>query len=68
MLQDLELMRAMGFRGDYSLEGIGSRRDRIRLLGNGVAPPVMEAVVTALTEGAALSRSSRAGAQGGVAP
>lgn len=49
MLQVPELMRAMGFSGDYSLDGIGRRRDRIRLLGNGVAPPVMEAVVRALT-------------------
>ena len=49
MLQVPELMRAMGFSGDYSLEGVGRRRDRIRLLGNGVAPPVMEAIVRALT-------------------
>jgi DNA (cytosine-5)-methyltransferase 1 len=49
MLQVPELMRAMGFSGDYSLDGVGRRRDRIRLLGNGVAPPVMEAIVRALT-------------------
>ncbi len=49
MLQVPELMRAMGFSDGYDLNDIGSRRDRIRLLGNGVAPPVMEAIVRALT-------------------
>lgn len=49
MLQVPELMRAMGFRGGYTLDGIGQRRDRIRLLGNGVAPPVMTAIVESLT-------------------
>lgn len=49
MLQVPELMRAMGFSDDYSLDGVGRRRDRIRLLGNGVAPPVMKAIVGALT-------------------
>jgi hypothetical protein len=28
-----------------------NRRDKIRLLGNGVCPPVIEAVVSALTAG-----------------
>ena len=55
MLQVDELMRAMGFDGAYSLDGVGQRRDRIKLLGNGVAPPVMKAVVEHLTGGAALS-------------
>jgi DNA (cytosine-5)-methyltransferase 1 len=44
MLQVSELRRAMGFRRDYALNQ-GSRRDKIRLLGNGVCPPVMEAIV-----------------------
>ncbi|MCM8731573.1 DNA cytosine methyltransferase [Hephaestia sp. GCM10023244] len=48
MLQVPELRRAMGFDADYFL-GNGTRRDRIRLLGNGVCPPVMEAVVSTLT-------------------
>jgi DNA (cytosine-5)-methyltransferase 1 len=48
MLQVPELTRAMGFGNGYNLDGIGSRRDRIRLLGNGVAPPVMEAVIRTL--------------------
>jgi DNA (cytosine-5)-methyltransferase 1 len=48
MLQVPELARAMGFDDGFRLDGIGTRRDRIRLLGNGVAPPVMTAVVRAL--------------------
>jgi DNA (cytosine-5)-methyltransferase 1 len=48
MLQVPELRRAMGFNAHYKLEH-GTRRDRIRLLGNGVCPPVMEAVVRTLT-------------------
>jgi site-specific DNA-cytosine methylase len=44
MLQVPELKRAMGFDEDFELPS-GSRRDRIRLLGNGVCPPVMETVV-----------------------
>lgn len=49
MLQVPELRRAMGFDHAYFLDK-GSRRDRIRLLGNGVCPPVMEAVVRHLVE------------------
>ena len=47
MLQVPELKRAMGFDDDFELP-IGSRRDRIRLLGNGVCPPVMKVVVDSL--------------------
>ena len=47
MLQVPELKRAMGFEEDFKLP-VGTRRDRIRLLGNGVCPPVMEAVVRSL--------------------
>lgn len=47
MLQVPELMRAMGFEDGYTLPH-GSRRDRIKLLGNGVCPPVMEAIVRCL--------------------
>lgn len=49
MLQVPELKRAMGLRDDFMLR-FGTRRDRIRLLGNGVCPPVMDAVVRTLTE------------------
>ena len=44
MLQVDELRRAMGFPHDYSFDR-GTRRDKVRLLGNGVAPPVMKAIV-----------------------
>jgi len=47
MLQIPELRRAMGFSPRYALER-GTRRDTIRLLGNGVCPPVMEAIVRTL--------------------
>lgn len=48
MLQVPELQRAMGYGADYELN-IGTRRDKIRLLGNGVCPPVMAAAVKNLT-------------------
>ena len=44
MLQVPELRRAMGFGGDYVMDR-GTRREKIRILGNGVCPPVMQAVV-----------------------
>ena len=47
MLQVPELKRAMGFDEAFKLS-TGSRRDRIRLLGNAVCPPVMKAVVDSL--------------------
>ena len=47
MLQVPELKRAMGFDDDF-LFPVGTRRNRIRLLGNGVCPPVMTAVVESL--------------------
>jgi DNA (cytosine-5)-methyltransferase 1 len=49
MLQVPELKRAMGFDSSYSLSH-GSRRDRIKMLGNGVCPPVVEAIVQRLTQ------------------
>ena len=51
MLQVPELKRAMGFSDDFQLP-VGTRRDRIRLLGNGVCPPVMETVVRSLVASA----------------
>jgi DNA (cytosine-5)-methyltransferase 1 len=47
MLQVDELHRAMGFPKQYRF-GYGSRRDKIKMIGNGVCPPVMEAVVETL--------------------
>jgi DNA (cytosine-5)-methyltransferase 1 len=48
MLQVPELRRAMGFDPTYRMN-VGTRRDRVRMLGNGVCPPVMTHVVQALT-------------------
>lgn len=58
MLQVPELKRAMGFPDDYRFDR-GTRRDRVRLLGNAVCPPVMEVVVKALVEAASAERSAR---------
>lgn len=45
MLQPSELQRGMGFGSDYTLDVVGSRRERIRILGNGVTPPVMTSII-----------------------
>jgi DNA (cytosine-5)-methyltransferase 1 len=50
MLQVPELRRAMGFRTDYVMSH-GTRRDKIKILGNSVCPPVMEAIVETITSG-----------------
>ena len=50
MLQPPELARAMGFGDDLVLNR-GTRRERIMILGNGVCPPVMNAVVRGLVGG-----------------
>jgi DNA (cytosine-5)-methyltransferase 1 len=47
MLQVPELKAAMGMPKDFRIEG-GTRRDRIKLLGNAVCPPVMKSVVETL--------------------
>lgn len=47
MLQVPELKKAMGFPCYFKLDE-GTRRDRIKLLGNAVCPPVMKAVVKKL--------------------
>jgi DNA (cytosine-5)-methyltransferase 1 len=59
MLQVDELSKAMGFDRGFTLEGIGQRRDRIKLLGNGVCPPVMRAIVESLTATARASGFDR---------
>ena len=51
MLQVPELKRAMGFADEFQLP-VGTRRDKIRLLGNGVCPPVMETIIRSLVSGA----------------
>ncbi|WP_051243241.1 DNA cytosine methyltransferase [Azohydromonas australica] len=48
MLHVEELRAAMGFPSSYRFTH-GSRRDQVKMLGNGVCPPVMEAVVRHLT-------------------
>lgn len=50
MLQVPELRKAMGIPASFKIAH-GTRRDQIKMLGNGVCPPVMRAVVEALTEG-----------------
>lgn len=47
MLQVEELRRAMGIPRNYRFEH-GTRRDKIKMIGNGVCPPVMEAVIETL--------------------
>lgn len=51
MLQVPELLAAMGMPASMKLVS-GSRRDRIRMIGNAVCPPVMTAVINTLTKGA----------------
>jgi len=45
MLQPEELKKAMGFPDSYLLNS-GTRRDKIRLMGNAVCPPVMESIIS----------------------
>lgn len=47
MLQVPELLRAMGFGARYKIN-VGTRRSQIRVLGNGVCPPVMKGIVAAI--------------------
>jgi DNA (cytosine-5)-methyltransferase 1 len=48
MLQVPELQRAMGFPSSFKLKH-GVRRDKIKLLGNAVCPPVMARIIRLLT-------------------
>lgn len=48
MLQVPELRRAMGFPDSFRLDR-GTRRDQVKLLGNGVCPPVMEHIISVIT-------------------
>jgi DNA (cytosine-5)-methyltransferase 1 len=47
MLQPEELKLAMGFPPSYSLQS-GVRRDKVKLMGNAVCPPVMEFILKSL--------------------
>jgi DNA (cytosine-5)-methyltransferase 1 len=51
MLQPPELAKAMGFPDNYSWPDT-TRRERIKLIGNAVAPPLMRAVVATLLQSA----------------
>ncbi len=46
MLQVPELARAMGFTKQYKFLN-GTRRDQVKMLGNGVCPPVMKEIIKA---------------------
>ena len=59
MLQPPELRRAMGFPRRYKSPH-GTRRDRIKLLGNAVCPPVMRAVVRTVLAAAIVGLDCRA--------
>lgn len=58
MLQPPELAKAMGFPRGYKWPD-STRRDRIKLIGNAVCPPVMKRVVQALTRSDGRSRARR---------
>jgi DNA (cytosine-5)-methyltransferase 1 len=45
MLQPEELKLAMGFDKNYDLNINATRREKIKLMGNGVCPPVMTSIV-----------------------
>lgn len=47
MLQPDELRRAMGFPDDYKFPNV-TRREQVKLMGNAVCSPVMEAIVRSL--------------------
>jgi DNA (cytosine-5)-methyltransferase 1 len=48
MLQPEELKLAMGFTADYDLNLQLTRREKIKLMGNGVCPPVMTALIKSM--------------------
>ncbi|MCL4870117.1 MAG: DNA cytosine methyltransferase [Anaerolineae bacterium] len=52
MLQPSELKRAMGYGDDFQFAEEVTRRDKIKLMGNGVCPPVMKAIVSSLIKDA----------------
>ena len=48
MLQPEELKAAMGFPRTYRLE-VGTRREKVKLMGNAVCPPVMKAIIRTIS-------------------
>jgi DNA (cytosine-5)-methyltransferase 1 len=57
MLQVPELKAAMGLPVTFALDH-GTRRDKVKLLGNGVAAPVMQAVVSSLVSEAVSAQAA----------
>jgi DNA (cytosine-5)-methyltransferase 1 len=55
MLQVPEIKAAMGFGGGHSLNH-GTRREKVKLLGNAVCPPVMRDILSQLTNGTAAEK------------
>jgi DNA (cytosine-5)-methyltransferase 1 len=49
MLQPEELKAAMGFPRTYRLE-VGTRREKVKLMGNAVCPPVIKAIIRTITK------------------
>jgi anti-sigma regulatory factor (Ser/Thr protein kinase) len=58
MLQVPEIKAAMGFPSSYLLEH-GTRREKIKLLGNAVCPPVLTAVLRTLDRSAAIMKTRK---------
>lgn len=58
MLQPSELVRAMGGIGTHHTVAVGTRRDQIKLCGNGICSPVLEKIVRTLTGGKQKGRKS----------
>jgi DNA (cytosine-5)-methyltransferase 1 len=50
MLQPEELKLAMGFNSNYNLNIGVTRREKIKLMGNGVCPPVMTSIIRTLCQ------------------
>jgi DNA (cytosine-5)-methyltransferase 1 len=59
MLQPDELRRAMGFPDSYTFPNV-TRRDKVKLMGNAVCSPVMEAIVKSIVVAAAKDRIKKA--------
>ena len=49
MLQPQELKAAMGWQVKYKINH-GTRRDKVKMIGNAVCPPVMKSIVRHLTQ------------------
>ncbi|MFL6876694.1 DNA cytosine methyltransferase [Pseudomonas marginalis] len=59
MLQPDELRKAMGFPEKYNFPNV-TRREKVKLMGNAVCSPVMEAIIASLLESEKLRKNSDA--------